>query len=347
MKFITIPGSFSEEVIDTFSVVSEYDIDFSNSHPECCKDKDDIRFKVLPDKIYKEDKIYAYSEDSFEIEDNSRVFITFNFTHYTELNIVNDFDLDYDDKHEIKHNPIIGFNSYKEILDYKHNIKLRQKHNIKDSDIITFMIIGTKQLNIYINGLIFTSHDISLEPCLYRWQIVCHYDNYLTSEFMNGKFYYYESGIIPLTLSDEKKYFDKKKDLTIRELATKLNIPNQEQLPLIMSLLMKEFPHQLDNMAKGNHIIKQNAIIDYERVEYKTNKEKRKKKHFLKKQDILKTLEANKIKPNKYNSILCPSNNCNCDNKNCNDRNFNVFEKGYECPGIDKCKYYHPGNILY
>ena len=161
MKFITIPGSFSEAFIDTFSVVSEYDIDFSNSHPECCKDKDDIRFKVLPDKIYKEDKIYAYSEDSFEIEDNSRVFITFNFTHYTELNIVNDFDLDYDDKHEIKHNPIIGFNSYKEILDYKHNIKLRQKHNIKDSDIITFMIIGTKQLNIYINGLIFTSHDIS------------------------------------------------------------------------------------------------------------------------------------------------------------------------------------------
>ena len=79
MKFVTIPGSFSEAFIDTFSVVSEYNIDYSNSHPECCKDKDDIRFKVLSDIIYKEDIIYVYSEKSFNIADGCIAFITFNF----------------------------------------------------------------------------------------------------------------------------------------------------------------------------------------------------------------------------------------------------------------------------
>ena len=340
MKFVTIPGSFSEAFIDTFSVVSEYNIDYSNSHPECCKDKDDIRFKVLSDIIYKEDIIYVYSEKSFNIADGCIAFITFNFTHYTELNIVNDLDLDYDDKHETKHNPIIGFNSYREILDYKHDLKLRSRSpNIKDSDIITFMIIETKQLNIYINGLIFTSYDISLEPGNYRWQIVCHHDNYLTSDFMNGKFYYYESGIY---LFSNKKYVWKNTKLHKLTAKNRINVIKQEE-PLTMFILMKEFPYILDSIANGMCKIKQNAIIDYERVEYKANKEKRKQKNNIKKNNILQTLKFNKIEKDKYNHILCPSFNCICNNKNCNDRNYITFKNGYECPGIDKCKYYHPG----
>ena len=119
MKYITIPGSFSEQIIDTFSVVGENNIDFSIENPECLKTKDDIRLKLNSENLYNKDIMYAYSKDSFKIEQNSVVFISFNFTHYTELNIVKEDDIDYNDHYELNQRPIIGFNSYKEILDYE------------------------------------------------------------------------------------------------------------------------------------------------------------------------------------------------------------------------------------
>ena len=172
----------------------------------------------------------------------------------------------------------------------KNKISLRKYHDIQDSDIITFMIIGTEYLNIFINGYIYISHNISLDSCLYKWQIVCGVDNYITSDFMNGKFYYYESGIFPLNIDYEKSKKickTKVKNLSPIDNSRILNqakielakIELKKNTKLVTKYeLMTEFSYQIKIMNQGLTSIKQNAIVDYERINYKLNKEKRKRK---------------------------------------------------------------------
>lgn len=347
MKFITIPGSFSEQIIDTFNVVSETSIDYCIENPDCLKDRDDIRIKLDSENLYDKDVMYAYSKESFKIDKNSAVFISFNFTHYTELNIVKKDDIDYNDHNELNQKQIVGFNSYKEILDYDKKIALKKYNDIQDSDIITLMIIGTEYLNIYINGYIFFSHKISLEPCLFNWQIVCGIDNYISSDFMNGKFYYYESGIFQLNINDDIKNICKTNvknlsptDATRLLNQAKIKLKNKTDL-FAKEFLMTQFPYQIKIMNDGLFSIKQDAIVDYEKLNYKFNKEKRKKKSNYERNKILEILKFNNKNKGKFNYILCPSYNCNCNHKNCPDKNFIKFKDGYTCPGSETCKYFH------
>lgn len=245
MKYITVPGSFSEEYANFFSVVNDYDTDELTKK---CLDED-IKFKTKVSSNRPGDVITVYTDKTFKVDEQSVIFFTFN-SYDALINLIKEDDIDLNDKFEIKQNPIVGIQQFFNITAYdyiKEKVILSSKvDDTKRTDLITCMIIGNNKFNIYKNGKILKSYNFNLENSNYKWQINIRSD-------YHSCFYYFQSG----------EYYFKNSKIFKKEISSKA--PNYQKLIedhtlTNLELLDNEFPIVIKEIEDGSTKLKENCI---------------------------------------------------------------------------------------
>lgn len=333
MKFVTIPGSFSEKHTELYSITND-------------RDHDDIKIKKSSEDCNYCYTINVFSDHVFDLGNSDILTITFSISDFCVVGLTRNKDIDFTDIYEKDLVQKISFNSTGQLIDSDSNYKIVNRNNISYTDVISMVISESKDIYIYINGIYFMKYTMNtLEPEEYRLHITCYCDDPIKTDFMNGRFYFYDTLIthfptyyqqflsigknIPfkgnLGLLDGKY---KKKYVCINDKVL------TEQRLAILNIFKKELPHVLQQFAL--YQLKIDAITNEHKSIFKFNKKKRKESYKYFEAERFKTLALNGISINKYNHIICPDNN-NCDWKSCSK-----CKSDYKCPGIKHCRYWHP-----
>ena len=355
MKFVTIPDSFSEKHTELYSVLN------GENH-------DDIKIKKSLEDCNHSYRINVFSETVFNLDTSDILIISFSISDYCIVGLTRNEDIDFTDIYEKNLAPKISFNSFGQLIDSDSNYKIVNKKNINYTDIISMVIIESKDIYIYKNGNFFMKYTMdTLEPEEYRLHIACYCEEPIKSNFMNGRFYLHEVIITSFMcyyenfLSITSNGINKTDTQLVSKKKHPKNFGKKNTLKYTTTAILKIFQKELPHVIKGNVMIPQGndwiynlskeynilefpsyqikikKIADEHRLIFKLNKKKRKESYKYFADERFKTLALNGIPRNKYNHIICPDIDNDCDCESCYK-----CKSDYKCPGIKHCKYWHP-----